>query len=163
MARVCAWCNSILDGDQNVGVHEITHGICNKCNDNVIFQLGVSAQQYIDSLEKPVCIVDQEGRVITANNALQDKLKKDLSHLQDEPGGVVFECPYARLAEGCGNTIHCSGCTIRRVVMDTHQSGKSAYRIPAVLRQEESGEILNIPLHISTEKLGDVVYLRIDS
>jgi hypothetical protein len=164
MKRVCAWCTTELG---NSGVCSdvdcpITHGICRSCAQNLLFQMGVELRKYLDSLPVPIVVVDPEGTIKTANDKTQKMLGKDLLAIEGYKGGVVFECCFARLPEGCGNTMHCSACTIRRAVMGTFATGKSNARIPAYLNQENSEGVREIRLLISTEKVGDVVLLRID-
>ena len=74
----------------------------------------------------------------------------------------MFECAYARLPEGCGGTVHCSGCAIRRSVYETYETGESRNNIPATLRCDLNNPSHDVIMHISTEKMGNVVLLRID-
>jgi hypothetical protein len=163
MKRVCAWCQTEL-GASGVGSDDgpITHGICPSCAQNLFFQMGVELHKYLDSLPVPILVVDQEGTIRTANDKTQRMLGKDLVAIEGRKGGVVFECCFARLPEGCGNTVHCSACTIRKAVMGTFGTGKSNARVPAYLNQEDSEGRREISLLISTEKVGDVVLLAID-
>jgi PAS domain-containing protein len=164
MKRICAWCKKEMQGgDSQAGTENmITHGICKSCRDNVLFQLGVELELFLDSLEAPVVMVNQSGTVVSANNKARKMLRKDLSEIEGYSGGDVFECEYARLPEGCGNTTHCSGCTIRRTVMQTYETGKGFLRVQATLDQYTPKETEEMDLLISTEKLSDVVLLRID-
>lgn len=75
----------------------------------------------------------------------------------------MFECVYSKLPEGCGKTIHCDGCTIRNTVMHTMQSSKSHLKIPARLLLGTTESVHEVQLLISTEKVKDVVLMRIDS
>ena len=76
--------------------------------------------------------------------------------------GDVFECANARLPGGCGRTIHCSGCTLRRTVTDTFTTGRSHVRVPAYLRRRRDEDAGAVSLLITTEKVGGVVLLRVD-
>jgi hypothetical protein len=164
MKRICAWCNKEMQGgDSQAGTENmITHGICNSCRDNVLFQLGVELELFLDSLEAPVVMVNGSGTVVSANNKARKMLRKNLSKIEGYRGGDVFECEYARLPEGCGNTTHCSGCTIRRTVMQTYGTGKGFRRVQATLSHYTPQDPEQMDLLISTEKLSDVVLLRID-
>jgi hypothetical protein len=77
-------------------------------------------------------------------------------------GGDVFECEYARHPDGCGRTIHCSGCAIRRSVTTTFQTGQALHHVPAQLKQYPQ-ENRQVEMLISTEKVGDTVWLRIEA
>jgi hypothetical protein len=164
MKKVCAWCKKELESVhlQKHPGNGITHGICANCKGNIFFQMGVDLGVYLDSLKQPIVVVDQEGTVVTGNDQVRRLLQKELPEIEGYKGGDVFECAYARLPEGCGNTIHFSGCTIRRTVMETHETGKSFLRVPATLRRGTPEDMTNIKLLISTEKAGDMVLLRID-
>ena len=140
----------------------ITHGICKNCRDNILFQLGVELGSFLDSLDAPVVLVDGGGTIVTANNPARMLLCKELPEIEGYRGGEVFECAYARLPEGCGNTTHCSGCAIRRTVMQTHGTGRTFMRVPATLNQNTPEEPQKVNLLISTERLADLVLLRID-
>jgi hypothetical protein len=70
---------------------------------------------------------------------------------------------YSALPEGCGKTVHCSGCAIRNTVMDTFQSGKSHLAVEAPLVYGTPDNRHEISFLISTEKVKDVVLLRIDT
>ena len=140
----------------------ITHGICRNCRDNILFQLGVELEAYLDSLQVPIVLVNREGIVVSVNNHAKTMLCKDLAEIKGYKGGEVFECAYARLPEGCGNTTHCSGCTIRRTVMETYGTGKSFLRVPATLNQNSPEDPKETNLLISTERIAELVLLRID-
>jgi PAS domain-containing protein len=164
MRRICAWCRKELQGvDSQAGTENvITHGICRNCRDNILFQLGVELEAYLDSLQVPIILVNREGIVVSVNNQAKTMLCKDLAEIKGYKGGEVFECAYARLPEGCGNTTHCSGCTIRRTVMETYGTGKSFLRVPATLNQNSPEDPKETNLLISTERIAELVLLRID-
>ena len=164
MRRVCAWCGKKL-GEPSSGCAEngpVTHGICDGCASNLAAQSGVPLQEFLDGLGTPVLLVDSEGTIVTANTAVRAMLGKALDLIEGFKGGDVFECAFARLPEGCGNTVHCSGCMIRRTVMDTHHTGENHLLAPAYLNQQTSAGIRVLDLSITTEKAGDIVFLRID-
>jgi hypothetical protein len=160
MSVVCAWCGATIGYDDLV--RPVSHGICEKCGRTVHFQEGVPLQEFLDALEAPVLAVDSDVLVKVANRRARTLLKKDDADIVDRRGGDVFACTHARLPGGCGKTVHCSGCTIRRTVMETDQTGRAFLQVPAYLRQGQPGSENEICLYVSTEKVGDVVLLRID-
>ena len=89
-------------------------------------------------------------------------LKKELHEVEGVIGGLVFECRYAKLPEGCGKTLHCDGCTIRNQVMDTAKTGRPYSGQPALLNPGFTKTEVEFKLKISTEKINDLVLLRID-
>jgi PAS domain-containing protein len=117
---------------------------------------------FLDGLGVPVLLVDPEGNIKTASRDARKILSKDLPEIEGYRPGEVFECANAMLPGGCGKTSHCSGCAIRRTVTDTFETGKSHEKVKAYLKQETGGARQRLSLLISTEKVGEVVLLRID-
>jgi hypothetical protein len=144
----------------------VSHGICGECINNLTFQNGVSYQDYIDSLSAPVLllVVHADTYLITkqvnakASAVLQKEPREIVQHL----AGNVFECAHARLPEGCGRTVHCSGCTIRRAVMDTYRTGIPQSMVPATLKRNRSDRSERVDLFVTTVKTGEMVVLRIE-
>jgi hypothetical protein len=106
--------------------------------------------------------VDGEGRVITANDEGLAFLGKDRDRVEGRLGGDVFECRHAREPGGCGNTTHCLSCTIRLTVMHTLETGYGRTRVRAYPDLHRLSGDERILFFISTEKVGDAVFLRID-
>jgi hypothetical protein len=161
MRHVCAWCLKDM-GPVKESIHpdnEISHGICSSCRDNVIFQEGVSLQRYIDSFAIPIFVVDGNVTVTAVNRRACEVLGKEPTAIVQHLGGDVFECEHSRLPEGCGKTIHCSGCTIRKTVTKCFATSKPQSMIPAYLNPDSpSSKILSI----TTVKVADMVMLRVD-
>jgi PAS domain-containing protein len=164
MRQVCAWCKKDIRAVANSrhGDDVVSHGICPSCSSNFIFQLGTSLEQHIESLDLPVFVVDDDVQVEAANEAARRVFGKDLFEMKGHRGGDVFECAHARLPEGCGRTIHCSGCAIRRSVTITYQTRRPLFEIPATLTRGDPDVQSAIALTITTVKVGDSVMLRVD-
>jgi transcriptional regulator with PAS, ATPase and Fis domain len=164
MKSVCAWCQKVL-GTRPSEIHPddiITHGICVECHEKLLGPQKIDWAEFLDSLEIPIVVIDATGKATGANRQARKLLHKELPEIVGFQGGDVFECAYAKLPQGCGNTIHCSGCTIRNTVMDTFESGKSHLEVPAPLIQGTPDKNQELQFLVSTEKVGDVVLLRID-
>jgi hypothetical protein len=140
----------------------ISHGLCLSCADRVFSRIAIPLSEFVDELESAVVVVDETGTVQTANRHARALLGKDLSAIEGFKGGDVFECAYATLPGGCGQTIHCSGCTIRIAVTETYRTGRNLDRVPAYLNRASPEGIHRLDLRISTRKVQDVVVLRID-
>lgn len=164
MKRICAWCNEELGSPlPDADHHEvITHGICEACVDTFFSGTGTTLHNFLDSLDVPVVIVNDDVAISAANSAALALLGKEATDVVGNRGGDVFECVFAALPQGCGKTIHCSGCMIRDTVLDTYRTGTSHLKCPATLNRRAGGQAEHIDLLISTEKLHDVVLLRID-
>jgi hypothetical protein len=142
---------------------ETTHGICRGCADNFEFQQGVPFQRYIDSLPLPVLVVDRHVVVKAVNRSACEALGKEPLEIVQHLGGNVFECEYARLPEGCGRTVHCSGCAIRRSVTRTYETGEPLTGVPAVLHRGGKDRPRDIAFTITTVRSGSWVLLRVDA
>lgn len=137
---------------------EVTHGICDDCQNNILFQDGSSLAAFLDSLSAPVMLVSGGGAIRMPNRAAADLLGLPHEALVGKQPGEVFECQHARFPPGCGKTIHCSGCAIRMAIRKTAETGLSIVHLPATVRQDDD----EVRLLISTEKVGPMILLRID-
>jgi len=164
MKTVCAWCGIEIGptGTIPAGDGKVSHGICLPCANRIIVHTPFDLRTFLDDVAVPVVLVDGEGIVRGVNSKALVLIGKGPEQIEGLPGGDVFQCVYARLPEGCGNTVHCSGCVIRRTVMGTHATGQSRLRVPATLKQQSGHDELEIHFLISTELFGDCVLLRID-
>lgn len=164
MKRQCGWCKKNMGEIQSVCHSEnaITHGICHDCASIFFNELGYDLKIFLDTISAPIILVRETGALATANKQASNLLSKDLSEIEISRPGDVFECAYSKLPEGCGHTTHCSGCTIRRTVMDTFITGHSNLKVPAQLKKGTVDQNKNADYLISTEKVGKFVLLRID-
>jgi len=164
MKNICACCNKEFGPVSFDFIPDsiITRGICDDCADMVLWPKRSALMDFLDSLGEPVIVVDTLVNATSANTQACKLLQKSLSDIVGLKGGVVFECAFAKLPGGCGNTVHCDGCTIRKTVMDTFQTSKSHLRVPAGLTHGTANNYVEIQCLISTEKVKDVVLLRID-
>jgi len=164
MRKVCSWCKIELGTVpcEPFSKSSITYGICDECLNTYFGPQQIGFLDFIDSLNAPVVVIDGTGSVSSANIKARVLLQKELPHIEGFKGGDVFECAFARLPGGCGETIHCDACTIRNAVMETFLTGKSHLKTPAYLLHGVFDDNHEIRFLISTEKVKDVVLLRID-
>ena len=52
-------------------------------------------------------------------------------------GGEALACVHSRLPEGCGKTVHCRECAVRRTVGEVARTGRPKERVPAYLDTPE--------------------------
>jgi hypothetical protein len=160
----CSKCGSVISDESETNSDRvIIKGICDECTSYLLWPNRPELSEFLDSLDAPVVVINSLGNVNTANQKARELLQKKLPDIQGFQGGNVFECAFAKLPEGCGKTIHCDGCTIRNSVMDTLHTGKSHLKIPAGLSHGTTDNYAQVQLLISTERINDVVMLRIDS
>lgn len=140
----------------------ITDAICPDCLQRIGKQPGMGLMDFLDRLDAPILVVDDDAKVQQANKHMRAMLGKDPSEIAGRLGGEVFECVHAKEPGGCGRAIHCSGCAIRRAVTDTFTTGVSLHKVPAYLHRDMITEYIQLDLLISTEKVFNAVLLRID-
>ncbi len=167
MRRVCAWCKTDLastDSDTHDPDEPITHGVCAPCSVRILSQMGMGTplQKFLDELGAPILVTVSDVRAFTANKRAREILGKDLDQIEGEKGGDVIECIYSKLPGGCGNTVHCKGCTIRNAATETLATGRSAVRVPAYQDIDTPDGVRPMRFLVSTEKVGEFVLLRID-
>jgi hypothetical protein len=164
MKRICSRCKKELGPEVDAGEEGVTHGICRECVDRVMAGSGEMFDEFLDSLDAPVFVVDKDRSVLTANALGRDLVSKDMGLIRGRLAGEVFGCPHAHLPEGCGQTVHCQSCTIRNSVMKTFTTGMPCIRVPACLDLDTITGPRQMRFLISTEKVGNVaVFLRIDN
>ena len=159
--NLCAMCHQSIPAG-TAARRAVTGGVCEECFHHLEAQSGMALLDFLDGLGVPVLLADGDGVVELANKPLLELLGKEPSQVRGRRGGDVFECAYARLPEGCGRTVHCSGCAIRRAVTETFTTGKSLYGVRAYLNRGAATQLLQLGLVISTEKAWGMVLLRID-
>lgn len=164
MKVVCSACGVSLGEkpSEAFGDDVVSHGLCDPCADRFLAQMGIALHRYLETIPAPVVTVTPDAIVGTANQEARKLLGKELSEIEGFRGGEVFECSHAMQPEGCGRTVHCSGCAIRNTVLDTARTGNVHRNVPAYLTPKQDFETHRIEMVISTEKRGGVVFLRID-
>jgi PAS domain-containing protein len=164
MKTLCAWCGSDINSSAAAGHSDVNavYAVCMSCANTLKKNMSVKLRDFLDELNIPVVLVDSGGVVQAANRMVCRMLGKDQLQMEGFFGGEVFECIYAKLPEGCGNSIHCSGCAIRRAVMETFSTGKGVTGYPATLKQQTPAGVQELSLSISTEMFTDYVMLRIN-
>lgn len=165
MKIICAWCSkeiTVHTSQSEASGFEVSHGICEACREHFFANIQTTLERFLNRLEAPVLMINAEGEVVLANDMALQLLGKELDAVQGKRGGDAMECVYARLPGGCGNTIHCKACTIRNAVMETFNTEKCLDHVPAYLNRADKNSVQRIRFLISTEKLGEVVLLRID-
>jgi len=160
----CSACGVHLGDKPDEGVPEgaISHGLCDDCAHRFIAQMGMPLERYIEGLAAPIAAVGPTGVIGAVNERAGELLGTTSAHVRGFQGGDVFECEYSFEPEGCGQTVHCSGCTIRNTVMDTRRTGRAHRRVPATLSRSTDAGRREYELLISTSMVGGVVFLQIE-
>lgn len=166
MKRVCAWCHKNLGETSDFvagDINCISHGICQDCLDNVKDSSRLHLRELMNMLPEPVFLIDSEGRARSANEKALEFIGKNYVDIEDALGGDVIACAYASLPGGCGQTEHCAACTIRNTVNKTAETGQDQVGVVAHQPIATSAGQRMAEIVLSTEKVSDWVFMRIDS
>lgn len=160
----CAWCQKDISGSnketQNIDF-PISHGICKDCSDSLMSELDTPLKKFINSFEVPVMLVDNRNNAILINQAAREVSSLHIEVRGGPTCGMVVGCIHSDEPEGCGATVHCEGCVIRRSILYTYQTDNPCLQEACNDDQFYSGKRV-ASLKISTEKLGNRILLKID-
>lgn len=163
MKSVCAWCGRMLvDEPAGEASGRVSHGICASCLAEVSADRPRALKDFLDRLPEPVLCTGGNVDLVVANAAAERLLGRDLSAAAGMLGGDLLACAWARLPGGCGKTVHCAACAVRRTVTEVHATGRAVLHAPAWIARGTAEGGGRQRLEISAEKAGDVVLLRID-
>ena len=160
MKRMCCCCQKIL-GQVEGSNEEITHTLCPPCLKELMSGCKTNMQTFLNTFEEPILLVDENGKVITANQSARESLNKPYSKIEGYMGGEVMECAYSGLDEGCGSTVHCKACTIRNLVMNTFETGDAFLNHDAIQDIKDETGPHKMHFLISTQKVNETVLLTI--
>ncbi len=162
MRRVCAWCKKEMGTkEDNSGNDIVTHGICPECEKLLKYD-PVITKDLLNEFEEPVLLLDVDVRCLVANSSASKALDKKIDSIEGCFGGDVICCVHAKEPGGCGETEHCSGCTIRNIVEDTFKTGRRHLKVQIYNFIQTIEGIKKTKFLISAEKRGNRVLLRID-
>jgi PAS domain-containing protein len=155
---ICSYCGLVLRATG--GGAGISHGMCTECGAYFArLWAGMALGDYLELLPKPVLVVDGDGRVLAANRLAGEALGRDPAELRGLLGGEAMACARSRLPGGCGGTIHCRECTIRRAVTEVAQTGVAVRRRPAWLLTEQG----RVELVVSARPVKTAVEVTLES
>lgn len=160
MKVICAWCNKTLSPGEPGDA--ISHGICPDCAEMVLGQRQVALVELLNQFDVPVIAFDANVTALCANHAAEKTMANEVDLIKGQLLGDVIECVNAQTPEGCGRTIHCSGCAIRRMVTATHQDGRPRQSVEADQMVMRAGSVTPVRYSISTQKVGNAVLLIIE-
>jgi PAS domain-containing protein len=126
MKIICAWCQKALTEDRNPKA-EVSHGICPDCMENLFGPSRMILSEFLNSIEVPVLVMDENRGIRQANRAAERALVNVGRQVQGKRFGIVIECAHASVMGECGLSPYCSGCAFRRNVYDTYRDGKPRY------------------------------------
>lgn len=165
MKTLCAWCKKPVNYENDeVPSQEnpVSHGICKDCAQMMFKELTEPIETFLDRFDIPILVIDANEGVMAANQKAIKRAGLDKKELKGLRCGDVLQCAHAGEAGGCGRTIHCQSCVIRNTVLYTNKTGLPRIRIPSFPDIQQYDNIAKPMLLISTEKVGELVLLKIE-
>jgi PAS domain-containing protein len=162
--KVCSRCKrELMAPAKQSGVRVISQAICRECWNQIWADRLQSSREIVDSFDSPVLLLDNNLRIQAANDPAQKILGRPLADIKNFLPGDAMECINARLPSGCGQTMHCQACALRRALEMTMTTGTGVEKSPAFQdTYQGDGSVLRHFYYISTEKIEDFILLRID-
>lgn len=163
MELKCAWCQKTLSKTSG-NIDEqfpISHGICPDCAVTMLQELQTTAKGFLNNFKQPIMLVDNVNNVILTNEAAKQTCPVDLNFSDEQRCGNLIGCIHSDLPGGCGATVHCQGCVIRRAILFTDKTGKPCREIACNDEHFYQGKRI-ASMIITTEKLGNRILLKID-
>lgn len=159
MQLVCSYCRSPMGEQEPYEDTRISHGMCAGCAAHFQRQWrGLSLQEYLDELDAPILILDANRRVLAANRLTQGLLGRSTQDLRGLLPGEATECVHSRRPGGCGGTLHCRTCAIRKALLEARDTGRPVERVPARLERDD----VAIDLFVSARPESGCIRLVID-
>jgi hypothetical protein len=159
--RRCVWCKGELKCGEGQLVASAP-AICDGCAAVLSAADRVSLGDFLEKLDAPVLVVTGDCVATLANTRACVFLGKAAEKLVGRRAGDVVECAHASEPGGCGQTVHCKGCALRRSVEHTHATGESLRGIHAYQEIRTPHGIRTAWFELTTERIGELVLLRID-
>jgi PAS domain-containing protein len=135
MTALCTRCLAPIPPATAGGTGERKCGSCGDGADRL--RRGASLGEYLDVFEYPVLVSDADGNVVAGNGALAALTGRTRGELAGARIGEAIACERSRLPRGCGRTIHCRECTIRRMVAEVSRTQLARRRVPAYVEGAE--------------------------
>ena len=161
MKTICSFCNVVISEGTSPD-SRINHGVCTSCYTKILTEHGFNLQKFLNLLDAPVFLVDEDVNVLAANSLASAAIKKPLKDTTGQLCGNVLECINALLPEGCGKTPSCPDCTIRNSVNETYRTGAQITRRPADITRNNGDGNETAHLLISTRKDNGIVLLQLE-
>ncbi len=159
MRLICSYCQAAMGELEPYEDERLSHGMCPTCSEHYRRQWrGLDLGEFLDEFDAPILVVGHDRRVITVNKKMEELLGRPARALQGLLGGEATECMYARRPGGCGRTVHCKTCAVRKAVEQARDTGEAVRNVPAHLDRDDG----RLQLRISAYPGHDCIRLVID-
>jgi PAS domain-containing protein len=132
MRTVCSKCRRIVRDDGIGGSSPTKVELCTEC---VAYErtlrASVPGRDRLEASPQPLLVITPDAKVVAANAAFAALAGRAPSELEGWLIGEATGCARAKLPGGCGRTLHCHACTVRRMVAEVGRTRLARWRVPA--------------------------------
>jgi len=162
MEAICSCCGRTQGYLNPLDDKRKTHVMCANCLDYFLTIWGGSdASPDLELSVNPTFRLTVGRRMVACNSRAVAVLGKSRNTMSGLLCGEFMGCDRAHLPEGCGLTVYCESCVIRRSLAITAETGKNQERVMAFMNMSRAGAPEFINLMISTRKAGDLIDLEV--
>ncbi len=164
LKKVCSKCKKeLITPSKQSRARVISQSLCKECWTQIWSDRLQSSREIVDKFDSPILLMDNNLRIQAANARAQKILGRPLADIKNYLPGDAMECINARLPSGCGQTMHCQTCALRKALEMTITTGTGVEKSPAYQdTYQKDGSVIRHFYYISTEKMEDFILLRID-
>ena len=132
MRTVCSKCRRVVR-DDGIGGSSVTGlELCADCAAyERTLRASIPGREGLDTSQQPLLVITSDSRVVAANAAFAAFAGRPSAELEGWLTGDAIGCARAKLPGGCGRTLHCHACTIRRMVAEVGRTRLARWRVPA--------------------------------
>jgi len=160
--RDCSICGKHLEETEAPSQDSMADTVCDECAQRLLAECGVELGRYLEGIGAPVMLFDSDGVVVAASPEALDTLGMEASEVESRLCGDVFGCVHASLPGGCGKTVHCRKCGLRRRIVATTGSRTPKSSVPVRLKTGDPDDPTWLGIVVTTEYFAGVVMMRID-
>jgi len=140
----------------------VSHGSCEECGRFFgTNSKNVPIKEFIESFSFPILRVNANVVILDANEHALKFLGKGHDEISGRLGGDVIDCVNSQLLGGCGQTLCCTSCVIRRSVTETHKTGTQFIDVETFPILSAGTGVKKIHVKISTVRRSGSVLLKI--
>ena len=137
MRTLCSQCRRVVRDD---GIGDGSLAALELCPDCDAYarrlRARIPGRDRLEASARPLLVTTSDGRVVAANSAFAALTGRTPTELEGRLTGDATGCARACLPGGCGRTMHCRDCTIRRMVAEVGRTRLARWRVPAYVVSE---------------------------
>jgi PAS domain-containing protein len=105
--------------------------------------------------------VNPNAELVDANPSACHFVGKEFEEIQGHLMGEVMPCIHSFHSHGCGKTVHCKACAIRKAVTTTFLTGNPAFEVDSYHDIMTKDGQKRVHLKVSTMKKWDTILLKL--